>query len=1234
MGVKESRSLEERIGALVPEIDAQIRDGLRDALRTLDDAQSPEAMLTNMRRPSLRLLRILFEQAGKPPPNSKKDRDNLFSWLSAALDHKILPAEIDSFLELARVLGNKAVHEPGFQAEREDCRVVLSGFLCALQWFYRDSEHGPHLESIYSEGVAEPLTVWQMLQSFEKRFEEFEAVAGLKSKNPAVTRGSRARLTDHLDSLGKTLKTRIENRRIFESKHFIPRHYRTLNADNLEDRGTLDLATELEGRKGFTLFGDPGSGKTISFYMLAGGLLVGAQGRLNAAAPVVDGPGGTGDALPSTLLPVLIEARDLVVEVKGWLHADPRCDVPALVYEYIRGKFVRPYGPQEEVSSPEKLAELCAASGTRPVILFEAFDELISPIGLKTPLTKVVVEQLELLDARYDLAFAVSSRFKEKDTLKPLRLKDLGLQKLIDDEVVHYVEQRWPGLPVTPREVAATFREKMDSRPLYLFMLCDYFRKRRARSTLPANRATLLRDCTDGVIGEQLARIPWDQSENGGHQRRCLRRLAYEIYLTTECTESRIEALAWQELGEDGTLDRVNGLVSCLKHFLIEEGRGIRFCHLVQRDYFLTDALLLYIVTGRVDIPHPLMIIHAIPEIIDLLVLLLDDSPSGWEEASQKRLIDDLGPPLDDLTPQEPRTKRNEPTAALALLVRLFPGTDRSGLDCHRRCFQGLSGANMDFRGINFAESCLRNSDLRGAVLNEAKLRGANLDDVDLRGASLRGADLRAAILQNAQLGCLKGEAPGQFLRDGQPTDLTWARLKDSDWFNVRIKHNGYFQLWTTRLLPNGRDFLVSTTRGDLRFMDVDGADPVAVPAGHDSDVLGFDYLEPRDVPQGDSAREKGWGWLATCSRDGHVRFFRVDLNARPPRLDPPHGVVLLRSSSDYFTRLKFEDGWLAVGDRAGNVYFMHLEEIARLEARGPDSVPDYEKYLKHTGAVVCIEGAQGIPGPDKFFSAGYDGRIFGHREREKDRDSLGSDDKKHWEQKLIVDIHKLSDRKAASKGNEYTIRAVTPWWSPTEPRDGRWLGGESGTEPRRGLWLGDESGCIRFHDLASEETQLVDHRQGERVFAVAVSPDSRELAVGLGGGQVLLYDLDMTGGLRGTLRRHLWRWLPGLLGPDMAGGVRATLRKELPRSPCGDIVRSLLYLDNGGSLLIVTWAGLVRVWSTKENLFTLDFDPKDLDWKPADDRQHLLLGSGSEVNLIRGLSPRYLTYLSLLGQT
>src|SRR5262249_16627211 len=133
------------------QVDPPLRADLAAALRTLRDAGNPVGTLLAMSRLGLRLLRLVFEAAGQPPPS-----DNLFDCVVAAGHGDparkvkglgLLPDEIASCLHTIRTLSNKADHA----AERvrltaADAENALHLFLRALTWFYCEAEFGPRID--------------------------------------------------------------------------------------------------------------------------------------------------------------------------------------------------------------------------------------------------------------------------------------------------------------------------------------------------------------------------------------------------------------------------------------------------------------------------------------------------------------------------------------------------------------------------------------------------------------------------------------------------------------------------------------------------------------------------------------------------------------------------------------------------------------------------------------------------------------------------------------------------------------------------------------------------------------------------------------------------------------------------------------------------------------------------------------------------------------------------------
>mgnify|MGYP000630871328 CR=1 FL=1 len=107
-------SLDERIMVLSPDVDEELREGLKAALRTLRDVQNPIGTILSLSRLSLLLLDKVFESVGERRPS-----DNLYSCIarvsSGDKEVKIeglglMPDERATYLHTIRILSNKADH--------------------------------------------------------------------------------------------------------------------------------------------------------------------------------------------------------------------------------------------------------------------------------------------------------------------------------------------------------------------------------------------------------------------------------------------------------------------------------------------------------------------------------------------------------------------------------------------------------------------------------------------------------------------------------------------------------------------------------------------------------------------------------------------------------------------------------------------------------------------------------------------------------------------------------------------------------------------------------------------------------------------------------------------------------------------------------------------------------------------------------------------------------------------
>lgn len=84
-------SLDQRIAALVPELDETLRAELQQSLQTLRDVGNPVGVLLALSRLSLRLTKQLYRVVGREPPS-----DNLFDRIEKAVQAHVLPVEMAS----------------------------------------------------------------------------------------------------------------------------------------------------------------------------------------------------------------------------------------------------------------------------------------------------------------------------------------------------------------------------------------------------------------------------------------------------------------------------------------------------------------------------------------------------------------------------------------------------------------------------------------------------------------------------------------------------------------------------------------------------------------------------------------------------------------------------------------------------------------------------------------------------------------------------------------------------------------------------------------------------------------------------------------------------------------------------------------------------------------------------------------------------------------------------------
>ncbi|HWP50032.1 MAG TPA: hypothetical protein VNM22_22955 [Candidatus Limnocylindrales bacterium] len=149
-------SLDERIASLVPEVGEEFRVELRHALQTLRASENPIGVLLGMPHLIWRLIEEILKCAGyRRPSNSLYDCILMAAHGDPEKKIKglnILPDEMASHFHRLYKLSNRADHVTE-QATLTvaDAENALHLFLRVLEWFYCESEPGPHLPTIYGE---------------------------------------------------------------------------------------------------------------------------------------------------------------------------------------------------------------------------------------------------------------------------------------------------------------------------------------------------------------------------------------------------------------------------------------------------------------------------------------------------------------------------------------------------------------------------------------------------------------------------------------------------------------------------------------------------------------------------------------------------------------------------------------------------------------------------------------------------------------------------------------------------------------------------------------------------------------------------------------------------------------------------------------------------------------------------------------------------------------------------
>jgi WD40 repeat protein len=324
---------------------------------------------------------------------------------------------------------------------------------------------------------------------------------------------------------------------------------------------------------------------------------------------------------------------------------------------------------------------------------------------------------------------------------------------------------------------------------------------------------------------------------------------------------------------------------------------------------------------------------------------------------------------------------------------------------------------------------------------------------------------------------------------------------------------------------------------------------------------------------------------VVTASRDGKVRIF----DSNPLFSDIAAGSSLslevqgVMDHFEYYPRcVAFSNNgeWLGITDRGGNAYFREVSNL------GMESSWDMRPYETHRGPVMCLETSE-EDGADRFYTAGYDGRIIEYSLDERDPG-------RRWRSREVADLSPIVSTSGASR----TIRAIS---IATNGPDAV------------GIWAGGEFGQLYYIPLHRKaEPYRIDGAAGQ-FFSISVSDDGRALALGSADGIVSVYQV------------------------EQASPPRLTLIDQFA-VPCGDIIRGTHFLGRT-SLFTISWAGCVRVRDFQSQAFSdafvYRFDVGVALQRPAVDRGKLCFGPDAEAQLrnVRGLSTVFKDYLRKLSK-
>ena len=946
------------------------------------------------------------------------------------------------------------------------------------------------------------------------------------------------------------------------------------------------------------------------------------------------------------MVPVLANCVTLSQLVRA-IRLDESCpDNETQVWEQAIEKWsnlvILPGVHRAESDSPaDRLLRGLANQGFKLLLLVDGLDEL-DPSGLSVGETENLLAALHnkcnKIGIPYEMIATtrkskeVSDQDERVKAAKRYGMWPVALQPISDEEIKRLAQ---PSLRQVEGVTGATFaclvktfrNLSIDSKIVYLRPLVRFFCAQREKAEAldgTISNGELMQGEVDtiifGISEEIKERCENDPRLNTIDLEAELRHLLLKIALVSldrynhdsPGSLSKKELIRMAALPSIAPVEKVSAdtiaqrLLSMLSYASLSAGDKndyyYRLPHNEHRDYLLADGIVRWVCGGRdarlieqwdVNTIADLVCSYAYAEQVkNFLSQRLADLADQVQVTPQEFMAKLVAKMNQDLLNREPddRNDASPHGAMLSLLLSFGPPPRGLKVEARDKCFQGTRVPSLpgnqrvrlplaeDCQNASFSESDLRRADLSGLDFT-----GANFDNAQVNGASLINANFAEANLRNIAMGTASG----------LPSDLTGARFERADWFNYRFQGlKGYFHFWDIEPIDientSNRFILVSGSRGQILLFDLDGQtlEPLIVQTSHVDEVM--------DISQHPTERI-----IVTTSRDCSVRIYQFPAGdiSTWPRERAADGTQYVR-----FIEVAKDDSLFGVGNYPRRAQFSTSGDWLAVIARDPRvaflrihrdwTVGERVFGQGHTGPVMCLVadpepnayyGAQ--RNADRFFTAGYDGRIAIWLEDSGEQEYRG------WQQPNLI-----SDTVRAATKTEI-FRSL----APNAGLHGLW----AGTELNRQLLL------FKFTGDSLRQTQKREFEAG--VFSVAIEAQAALLAVGLSNGRVKVFrrrdansDLDD------------YNWEAPLLDVETNG----------------EIVRSLQFIKSGSELLAATWDACLFRFSLDNRTEVSRFEYDMAGWRPREDANQIQFNPADDpLKASQGISSRMQTYLLQTNQ-